>query len=559
MPLTRAAACGLVVAWLLVALAALLRRAPVRTRIWLYCLAAYLTIVIISLAQLRGGFVQISSVTAPVVLLVLAGARFGRAAALASLAILLASPLVRHIPAVASLLIHPSLRAEPDLKWIQIAGIVTILLTQIVLLDRYHQFLVRTLTERRYLEHEVAVIGDNERRRLGHDLHDGVCQQITAAFLRCQALERRLGRGEPTAAGDFGGLSSLLAEALEETRNVALGLCPLDSDPGALEHALRELASRSQSSASISCEFQASGDVETRNLDAAQHLYRIAQEAVNNAIRHARASRIRVELRDCDNFLLLLVEDDGIGLPDPVPSRGMGLRTMANRARLLDGELNIESAPGGGVRIACLAARNRAPRAERMPKRTAMTPEVPIRILLVDDHPAVRQGVAVLLAPDRIEVCAEAASHADALAHLGHLHPDLAVIDLSLDGEDGLALVAEFSARGVNTLVYTMHEDARRVRAAFAAGALGYVTKRELHGVLVQAIREVAAGRRSSVLRPQPVWWTLRRPPRSVASAPGKITCIACSARDSTPPKSPPGWKSAAIPPKPTSLASETN
>jgi signal transduction histidine kinase len=363
--LTRAAASGLVVAWLLVALAALLRRAPVRTRIWLYCVAAYLTIVIISLAQLRGGFVQISSVTVPVVLLVLAGARFGRAAALASLAILLASPLVRHIPAVASLLIHPSLRAEPDLKWIQIAGIVTILLTQVVLLDRYHQFLVRTLTERRYLEHEVAVIGDNERRRLGHDLHDGVCQQIAGAFLRCQALERRLGRGEPAGAADVGGLSSLLADALEETRNVALGLCPLDSDPGALEHALRELASRAQSSASICCEFQASGDVESRSLDSAQHLYRIAQEAVNNAIRHARASRIRVELRDCDNFLFLLVEDDGIGLPDPVPSRGMGLRTMANRARLLDGELNIESAPGGGVRIACRAARNRAARAEQ--------------------------------------------------------------------------------------------------------------------------------------------------------------------------------------------------
>jgi signal transduction histidine kinase len=353
----------LVVAWLLIALAALLRRAPLRTRIWLYCFAASLTIVTISLANLRGGFVQIASVTVPAVLLVLAGARFGRAAALASLVIMVTSPLVRHIPAVASLLIHPSLRAEPDPKWIQIAGGVTILLTQVVLLDRYHQFLVRTLTERRYLEHEVAVISDNERRRLGHDLHDGVCQQLTGAFLRCQALERRLARGEPAGAGECGELSSLLAEALEETRNVALGLCPLDSDPGALEHALRELASKVQSSASILCEFQASGNVETPNLDAAQHLYRIAQEAINNAVRHAKASRVRVELRDCDNFLLLLVEDDGIGLPHPVPSRGMGLRTMANRARLLDGELNIESAPGGGVRVACRAPRGRAARA----------------------------------------------------------------------------------------------------------------------------------------------------------------------------------------------------
>jgi len=125
-----------------------------------------------------------------------------------------------------------------------------------------------------------------------------------------------------------------------------------------------------------------------------------------------------------------------------------------------------------------------------------MAAEACIRILLVDDHPAIRQGLAVLLAPDGIEVCAEAENRAGALAQLSELDPDLVVIDLSLDGEDGLPLVAELSERGVRTLVYSMHENARRVNAAFAAGALGYVTKREFHGVVVQAIREVAAGRR---------------------------------------------------------------
>jgi len=125
-----------------------------------------------------------------------------------------------------------------------------------------------------------------------------------------------------------------------------------------------------------------------------------------------------------------------------------------------------------------------------------MTPDASIRILLVDDHPAVRQGVAVLLAPDGIEVCAEAGTCAGALERLDEVQPDLAVVDLSLEGEDGLQLIAELSARGLNTLVYSMHEDARRVQGAFAAGALGYVTKREFHGVLVEALREVAAGRR---------------------------------------------------------------
>ncbi len=125
-----------------------------------------------------------------------------------------------------------------------------------------------------------------------------------------------------------------------------------------------------------------------------------------------------------------------------------------------------------------------------------LTASPPIRVLLVDDHPAVRQGLTLLLAPEGIDVCAEAGGRADALARVEERRPDLAIVDLSLDGEDGLALIADLHERDVAVLVYSMHNDARRVGSAFAAGALGYVTKREFHRVLVQAIREVAAGRR---------------------------------------------------------------
>ncbi len=120
----------------------------------------------------------------------------------------------------------------------------------------------------------------------------------------------------------------------------------------------------------------------------------------------------------------------------------------------------------------------------------------PIRILVVDDHPAVRQGLAYMLASEGIEVCAQAGGRADALARVEESRPDLAVVDLSLEGEDGVALIAEMRARDLPVLVYSMHNDAPRVGSAFAAGALGYVTKRELQAVLVQAIREVAQGRR---------------------------------------------------------------
>lgn len=118
-----------------------------------------------------------------------------------------------------------------------------------------------------------------------------------------------------------------------------------------------------------------------------------------------------------------------------------------------------------------------------------------ISLLLVDDHPAVREGLALLLAPGGIAVCAEAADCAQALAALETCNPDVALVDLALDGgESGLDLVPELCARGLKVLVYSMHEDGAVVRQALAAGAHGYVTKREMHRVLMEAVKEVAAG-----------------------------------------------------------------
>lgn len=124
-----------------------------------------------------------------------------------------------------------------------------------------------------------------------------------------------------------------------------------------------------------------------------------------------------------------------------------------------------------------------------------LTSASPIRILLVDDHPAVRQGLAIFLAPEGFR-CAEADSRTGALARLEEEKFDLVIVDLSLEGEDGLALISDLRECSVPVLVYSMHDDARRVRTAFAAGALGYATKREFDSILVQGIREVVAGRR---------------------------------------------------------------
>ncbi len=365
------------------AASALLRRVEYRTRLCVLFFAAYLWVAVTNLAAPRGPYAQVGLVTLPLLALVFFGARAARMAILASATVFVSAAFLRVLPGVTrTLAVDPSHTTGP---WMQAAMLAIWLVGLMVLLGLFQQFLLNALVaqyratealereaverlaaqrkvenemrERQRLEREIAAIGDGERRRLGQELHDGVCQQITAALLRCQALDQRVERGEALSATDFEALSSLLAETIDEAHNVAVGLCPLDPDPDALAPALRALAKRVQHTAAVRCDFLAVGDVRVPDPEAAQHLYRIAQEALSNAARHAHASRIAVELRGSDGELTLEVEDDGAGMPGKLPAGGMGLRTMAYRAQILKGELTVASAPGGGTRVGCRVPR----------------------------------------------------------------------------------------------------------------------------------------------------------------------------------------------------------
>jgi DNA-binding NarL/FixJ family response regulator len=130
-----------------------------------------------------------------------------------------------------------------------------------------------------------------------------------------------------------------------------------------------------------------------------------------------------------------------------------------------------------------------------MTEHTSAVP-APIRLLLVDDHPAVREGLALLVSSEGMDVLAVAGGPAEALERVDACRPDVAVVDLSLDGQDGLELVIQLKARGIPALVYSVYNDPQHIEDAFVAGALGYVTKSEFRGVIVEAIREVSAGGR---------------------------------------------------------------
>lgn len=125
-----------------------------------------------------------------------------------------------------------------------------------------------------------------------------------------------------------------------------------------------------------------------------------------------------------------------------------------------------------------------------------MNHEPVCRLFLVDDHPAVREGLTLVLRQASIEVCGEAAGSEQTLQRVPELRPDLVLVDLSLSGESGLGLIRELHAQAVPVLVYSMHADSTHIRQAFAAGARGYVTKREPAQVLVQAIQQIVGGSR---------------------------------------------------------------
>jgi signal transduction histidine kinase len=357
------------VCYLSIVLCAAFPRTDFRLRLAVFFAAMYAAAVMTNLAVPTGPYAHTAVIAIPVLALVLHGARAAKAAGFISFAIIAGSPPLRGLPAVIhAFAIDPAQEIRPVyLIWTQTVVMCCILLATIFVLIRFHRFLLQTLAaerralrqveheaaRRRTLEREISAISDGERRRLGHEIHDGVSQLITAALMHCRLLERSIAPGE---AG-FAALSRLLKEAVDEAHNVAEGLCPLGSDPQSLVQALRALARRTGEATCRPCEFVCSGELSVPDPDTAQHLYRIAQEALSNAARHAHAGRIVLELRGSPGELLLQVEDDGIGLPDPLPAGGMGLRTMACRAGILEGELSLTPRPGGGARVSCRAPR----------------------------------------------------------------------------------------------------------------------------------------------------------------------------------------------------------
>jgi signal transduction histidine kinase len=215
--------------------------------------------------------------------------------------------------------------------------------------------LTEEMAERERLEHELLEVSEREQRRIGHDLHDSLGQHLTGAALAAQVVEEKLatvGRPERTDANK---VVELIEEGIVLSRKLAKGLHPIELEAEGLMQALEELAATSSELFKVSCRFECDSPVLIRDSAVSGHLYRIAQEAVSNAVKHGKAGKISIQLDSLDEGIVLRVKDDGVGLPDlPVRSAGMGLRIMAHRAAMIGATFTARRGDSGGTTVACV-------------------------------------------------------------------------------------------------------------------------------------------------------------------------------------------------------------
>ena len=210
------------------------------------------------------------------------------------------------------------------------------------------------IKERARLERQLVEIGEQAQRQIGHDLHDVLGQHLTATAFAGQVLTAQLETKSLPEASASKNLVKLIEDSIKLTRQFSRGLQPVELKPDGLMDGFQELARATSERFQVSCEFECPGAVLLNDAETSTQLYRIAQEAVTNAIKHGRARFINISLEQGADGTTLMVTDDGAGLPEKKrDNEGMGLRIMAYRASMLGAAFNVEGLPESGTRVTC--------------------------------------------------------------------------------------------------------------------------------------------------------------------------------------------------------------
>ena len=330
---------------------------------------------------------------------------------------------------------------------------------------------ITDITERKRLEKQILDVSEREQQRLGHDLHDGLCQELAGIAFLVQSSQQRLESGGVIQPAELGQITDLLQKALRHARGLSRGLYPVDPQPNGLAVALGDLATNTADVFKIRCSFDCPKPVTMRDPIAATHLFRIVQEAVRDAIRHGKAGQIAIELERTKDALRVTINDDGIKLGGDGRFReDRVLHMMKQRARIIGAKLSVKSRTGSGVCVVCeLPNRPQILVENIMTSSKSAKPVAPAgpaaqkrKVFLVDDHPIVRQGLAQLLnsEPD-LTVVGQGEDAYGSLRAIKGANPDLVLLDVSLKDSDGLELLKELRVQypDLPVLILSMHDE----------------------------------------------------------------------------------------------------
>lgn len=210
----------------------------------------------------------------------------------------------------------------------------------------------------RRLDRTHLEIGERERQRIGRDLHDDLGQHLHGLSFLAALLERHLQEDGSSHVNDAKQLKEHILHSLDLIRSLSHGLQPIESTANALTSGLSELAVRTGKLFKIDCRFDCPTRVLSQKHSAAIHLYRIAQEAVNNAVKHGKPSCVRIKLEAKHLRITMRVWDNGSGIDQKHRNgRGMGLQIMKYRARALNGLLFVKKRRLGGTEVLCSVPR----------------------------------------------------------------------------------------------------------------------------------------------------------------------------------------------------------
>ncbi len=205
---------------------------------------------------------------------------------------------------------------------------------------------------RQRLQQELIETSERERRTIGHDLHDGLGQHLTAMAYAAQILSQQL--GNHPAASSARDLVRLAEDGIRQSRQLARGLLLTAIEPENLAREMRELAATVQRQTGVECRFETRIVPPVKDSNTASNLFRIAEEATRNSMRHARPTLLQMSLSQDRDCLVLEIRDNGAGLPLEADRKaGVGLSVMNQRAKLLGGELIVESSEGKGTHVRC--------------------------------------------------------------------------------------------------------------------------------------------------------------------------------------------------------------